>query len=169
MSLNIIHLMTASLPPSPSSSATPPSVLDNDKVPTLTSVTLTPASPAHKCLWLDCTLAFPDPEGLYNHLCNDHIGRKSTNNLCLTCKWRDCGTSCAKRDHITSHLRVHTPLKPHTCEVCLNYIQFYPFVLIQLPRSAKSPSNVLRISRNTKRSTPRNTMRPTSTPKPSPS
>jgi hypothetical protein len=42
---------------------------------------------------------------LYTHLCNDHIGRKSTNNLCLTCKWNGCGTSCAKRDHITSHLR----------------------------------------------------------------
>ncbi|EIN14023.1 hypothetical protein PUNSTDRAFT_16975, partial [Punctularia strigosozonata HHB-11173 SS5] len=52
------------------------------------------------------------------HLCNDHIGRKSTNNLCLTCKWKDCSTTCAKRDHITSHLRVHTPLKPHTCDIC---------------------------------------------------
>ena len=64
-----------------------------------------PPPPIHKCLWMDCTLSFPDPELLYNHLCNDHIGRKSTNNLCLTCKWRDCGTTCAKRDHITSHLR----------------------------------------------------------------
>ncbi|KAF7337443.1 hypothetical protein MSAN_02217100 [Mycena sanguinolenta] len=61
---------------------------------------------------------FADPEALYNHLCNDHIGRKSTNNLCLTCKWKDCGTTCAKRDHITSHLRVHTPLKPHVCDIC---------------------------------------------------
>ncbi|KAJ7040381.1 hypothetical protein C8F04DRAFT_1254133 [Mycena alexandri] len=71
-----------------------------------------------KCQWQDCTQAVPDPETLYNHLCNEHIGRKSTNNLCLTCKWKDCGTSCAKRDHITSHLRVHTPLKPHICEIC---------------------------------------------------
>lgn len=59
----------------------------------------------HRCDWVDCTLYFSDPETLYSHLCNDHIGRKSTNNLCLTCKWKDCGTSCAKRDHITSHLR----------------------------------------------------------------
>ncbi|KAJ7109985.1 hypothetical protein C8R44DRAFT_801090 [Mycena epipterygia] len=73
---------------------------------------------SQKCQWLDCTQGFPDPETLYNHLCNEHIGRKSTNNLCLTCKWKDCGTSCAKRDHITSHLRVHTPLKPHICEIC---------------------------------------------------
>ncbi|KAH9965108.1 hypothetical protein BGW80DRAFT_1438449 [Lactifluus volemus] len=62
--------------------------------------------------------SFPDPEALYNHLCTDHIGRRSTNNLCLTCKWKDCVTTCAKRDHITSHLRVHTPLKPHVCEIC---------------------------------------------------
>ncbi|CAK5264524.1 unnamed protein product [Mycena citricolor] len=73
---------------------------------------------SQKCQWQDCTQSFADPESLYNHLCNDHIGRKSTNNLCLTCKWKDCGTSCAKRDHITSHLRVHTPLKPHVCEIC---------------------------------------------------
>ncbi|KAJ7751257.1 transcription factor PacC [Mycena maculata] len=73
---------------------------------------------SQKCQWQDCTQGFPDPETLYNHLCNEHIGRKSTNNLCLTCKWKDCGTSCAKRDHITSHLRVHTPLKPHVCEIC---------------------------------------------------
>ena len=23
-----------------------------------------------------------------------------------------------KRDHITSHIRVHVPLKPHKCEFC---------------------------------------------------
>ncbi|KAF7290493.1 hypothetical protein MKEN_01496300 [Mycena kentingensis (nom. inval.)] len=77
-----------------------------------------PVDLPQKCLWQECSQAFPDPEALYNHLCNDHIGRKSTNNLCLTCKWKDCGTSCAKRDHITSHLRVHTPLKPHVCDIC---------------------------------------------------
>ncbi|KAF8445743.1 hypothetical protein L210DRAFT_962830 [Boletus edulis BED1] len=76
------------------------------------------ATDRHLCEWLACDAAFDDPELLYNHLCNEHIGRKSTNNLCLTCKWKDCGTSCAKRDHITSHLRVHTPLKPHVCEIC---------------------------------------------------
>ncbi|OCH89569.1 hypothetical protein OBBRIDRAFT_732486 [Obba rivulosa] len=72
----------------------------------------------YACQWIDCDKLLTDPEALYNHLCNDHIGRKSTGNLCLTCKWKDCGVSCAKRDHITSHLRVHTPLKPHICEVC---------------------------------------------------
>ncbi|KAG8933561.1 hypothetical protein FRC02_011576 [Tulasnella sp. 418] len=71
-----------------------------------------------KCLWVGCTHEATDGEALYTHLCNEHIGRKSTNNLCLTCQWKDCNTTCAKRDHITSHLRVHTPLKPHVCDVC---------------------------------------------------
>ncbi|KAI5121148.1 hypothetical protein M0805_007146 [Coniferiporia weirii] len=77
-----------------------------------------PPPPTHRCHWTSCTLAFADPETLYNHLCNDHIGRKSTNNLTLTCRWNDCNTTCAKRDHITSHMRVHVPLKPHVCDVC---------------------------------------------------
>ncbi|KAJ8496130.1 hypothetical protein ONZ45_g12573 [Pleurotus djamor] len=101
--------MTASLPPHSPQSPTPPD--DSPANPSNPSPSPPPSSatqeapPAHKCLWLDCTLSFTDPEALYNHLCNDHIGRKSTNNLCLTCKWKDCGTTCAKRDHITSHLR----------------------------------------------------------------
>lgn len=91
------------LPPSPpygASSASPPPSQDHKSSQSDSDVQLT-----HKCEWVDCTKAFGDPETLYGHLCNDHIGRKSTNNLCLTCKWKDCGTACAKRDHITSHLR----------------------------------------------------------------
>ncbi|KAF9513041.1 hypothetical protein BS47DRAFT_1344759 [Hydnum rufescens UP504] len=79
---------------------------------------MTSPSDGQACLWEGCSEVSPDAELLYIHLCNEHIGRKSTNNLCLTCKWKDCGTTCAKRDHITSHLRVHTPLKPHVCEIC---------------------------------------------------
>jgi hypothetical protein len=137
----------AGLPPSPpylGSSASPPPPesrrsLTHDRSSPGTPAELSNSSDSsgHRCLWIDCTKAFSDPETLYNHLCNDHIGRKSTNNLCLTCKWKDCGTTCAKRDHITSHLRgtfillphilvtyhriscaVHTPLKPHICEIC---------------------------------------------------
>ncbi|KAL7419281.1 hypothetical protein Q5752_006118 [Cryptotrichosporon argae] len=70
------------------------------------------------CKWTACTYASPSPEDLYSHLCEVHVGRKSTNNLCLTCAWEGCGIKCVKRDHITSHLRVHTPLKPHPCAVC---------------------------------------------------
>lgn len=76
------------------------------------------ADGATPCKWDNCGQLYDDPEALYQHLCNDHVGRKSTNNLCLTCRWQDCDVTCAKRDHITSHLRVHTPLKPHSCVTC---------------------------------------------------
>jgi hypothetical protein len=55
---------------------------------------------------------------LQDHVCETHIGRKSTNNLNLTCAWGNCTISVIKRDHITSHIRVHVPLKPHRCEFC---------------------------------------------------
>lgn len=63
------------------------------------------------CRWLDCQKSFDHPEDLYTHLSDDHVGRKATNNLCLTCQWNNCGTVAAKRDHLASHLRVHLPLK----------------------------------------------------------
>lgn len=69
------------------------------------------------CRWIDCSISFDDPEHLYAHLTNDHVGRKSTGNLCLTCHWEKCDVTVIKRDHITSHLRVHVPLKPHRCQV----------------------------------------------------
>ena len=36
----------------------------------------------------------------------------------LTCQWNACRTTTVKRDHITSHIRVHVPLKPHKCDFC---------------------------------------------------
>lgn len=36
----------------------------------------------------------------------------------LTCQWGTCNTTTVKRDHITSHIRVHVPLKPHKCDFC---------------------------------------------------
>lgn len=51
-------------------------------------------------------------------MCDKHVGRKSTNNLNLTCGWGNCTTTTVKRDHITSHIRVHVPLKPHKCDLC---------------------------------------------------
>lgn len=70
------------------------------------------------CHWRGCSLIFDTPEVLYDHLCDEHVGRKSSNNLSLTCYWDDCGTTTVKRDHITSHLRVHVPLKPYHCNLC---------------------------------------------------
>lgn len=94
----------------------------------------------YTCQWGTCTEKYENAEDLYvsklievyvsihrrtlywsqtqNHLCDSHVGRKSTNNLCLTCSWASCHTSTVKRDHITSHIRVHVPLKPHKCEFC---------------------------------------------------
>lgn len=63
------------------------------------------------CLWTGCSDAFDTVEILYEHLCNEHIGRKATHNLCLECRWDDCGAQAAKRDHLASHLLVHLPLK----------------------------------------------------------
>jgi hypothetical protein len=101
-----LNSMPGRLPPSPpygGRSASPPS--QDPRTPQSESSSTSDPQNSHKCEWVDCTKAFSDPETLYGHLCNDHIGRKSTNNLCLTCRWKDCGTVCAKRDHITSHLR----------------------------------------------------------------
>lgn len=63
------------------------------------------------CRWTSCERSFDSPEDLFNHLSDDHVGRKATNNLCLQCQWNNCGTVAAKRDHLASHLRVHLPLK----------------------------------------------------------
>ncbi|KAK4514266.1 uncharacterized protein ATC70_001857 [Mucor velutinosus] len=70
------------------------------------------------CRWISCERSFDNPEDLFNHLSDDHVGRKATNNLCLQCQWNSCGTVAAKRDHLASHLRVHLPLKPHQCPLC---------------------------------------------------
>ncbi|KAJ5174522.1 uncharacterized protein N7482_000399 [Penicillium canariense] len=70
------------------------------------------------CQWVGCTEKCPSAEALYEHVCERHVGRKSTNNLNLTCQWGNCNTTTVKRDHITSHIRVHVPLKPHKCDFC---------------------------------------------------
>ncbi|KAF2676126.1 hypothetical protein K458DRAFT_352256 [Lentithecium fluviatile CBS 122367] len=70
------------------------------------------------CQWQNCGERCPSAEQLYDHVCERHVGRKSTNNLNLTCQWGNCRTTTVKRDHITSHIRVHVPLKPHKCDFC---------------------------------------------------
>ncbi|RDW71105.1 putative pH-response transcription factor pacC [Coleophoma cylindrospora] len=73
-----------------------------------------------EALFVRSVLAVP-PVPVFNtseHICEKHVGRKSTNNLNLTCGWNSCRTTTVKRDHITSHIRVHVPLKPHKCDFC---------------------------------------------------
>ncbi|KAL1916730.1 uncharacterized protein VTP21DRAFT_5434 [Calcarisporiella thermophila] len=77
--------------------------------------------PALLCRWNGCRKAFgEDAEALYRHVCEEHVGRKiNGKTLCLTCQWDSCEVaSFSKRDHITSHLRVHIPLKPYSCKHC---------------------------------------------------
>jgi len=70
------------------------------------------------CQWEDCDHVFTEAPALLEHLVQDHVGRKATNNLCLVCRWKDCGISTAKRDHIISHVRVHVPYQPFQCGIC---------------------------------------------------
>jgi hypothetical protein len=74
------------------------------------------------CLWMKdnipCNIEFESAEFLYKHLCDDHVGRKANNNLCLTCHWNNCNFTKNKRDHITSHLRKHISFKPFVCQIC---------------------------------------------------
>lgn len=74
--------------------------------------------PKLKCEWGNCDKTFEEAEFLYHHLCQNHVGRKSQKNLQLCCNWKNCKVITEKRDHITSHLRVHIPLKPFSCSTC---------------------------------------------------
>ncbi|KAH3668372.1 hypothetical protein OGAPHI_002126 [Ogataea philodendri] len=71
-----------------------------------------------QCKWKGCSQYCDDAKSLYQHLCDTHVGRKSNKNLELSCQWEDCQVVTIKRDHITSHIRVHIPLKPYACDQC---------------------------------------------------
>jgi hypothetical protein len=173
-------LMSPPTPPHADSSASPSPRYPHVSLPL-------ESSSLYNCQWLDCTKSYMDPEPLYSHLCNEHVGRKSTNNLCLTCKWRDCATTCSKRDHITSHIRglrlfssratlsfsyhsciVHTPLKPHVCDVGPCTLVIYCDHSYRIFRFVKRPSSDPKTSRSTKRFTQKSIMLSISTPRPSP-
>ncbi|GAA5855611.1 hypothetical protein JCM8547_001616 [Rhodosporidiobolus lusitaniae] len=70
------------------------------------------------CGWEECGTQFETAEALFNHVCSNHIGRKSAGTLSLECKWTGCHAKASKRDHLTSHCRVHIALKPHVCSIC---------------------------------------------------
>ncbi|GAA5986514.1 hypothetical protein JCM10908_003782 [Rhodotorula pacifica] len=70
------------------------------------------------CHWEECLAQYDTAEDLFNHICAAHIGRKSAGTLSLECKWTGCRAKASKRDHLTSHCRVHVALKPHVCSIC---------------------------------------------------
>lgn len=110
-------------PGSPIFSASPASSTSESSSPTTSSNNNKTRSSSQntdslRCKWLSCALTFEDAETLYTHLCDAHVGRKSTNNLSLSCRWENCRVITVKRDHITSHIRVHVPLKPYKCDFC---------------------------------------------------
>lgn len=105
---------------SPASSTSSTNDLDNSVC--LKSDTISSSTNSQQeqlvCKWLSCGKIFDSAESLYTHLCDSHVGRKSTNNLSLACRWEGCRVITVKRDHITSHIRVHVPLKPYKCDFC---------------------------------------------------
>jgi len=95
--------------------------------PTHCDSSVSSTSSLNPCKWTNppCFATFEDPESLYDHITIQHIGRKSTHNLCLHCHWDDCKVAVTKRDHITSHIRVHVPLKPFQCDVGIFFIYLF--------------------------------------------
>ncbi len=85
---------------------------------TSTSTVSNKSQPPLRCKWRGCREVFTDARKLYDHLCDFHVGRKCNKNLSLACGWEGCSVVTVKRDHITSHLRVHVPLKPYACGTC---------------------------------------------------
>ncbi|KAK4106627.1 hypothetical protein N658DRAFT_439279 [Parathielavia hyrcaniae] len=110
--------------PAAAATATSPNPASNNTTPApSTGATASSSSNSGQddslvCRWDQCKEPFTSAEALYEHICEKHVGRKSTNNLNLTCQWNQCRTTTVKRDHITSHIRVHVPLKPHKCDFC---------------------------------------------------
>jgi hypothetical protein len=103
---------------SPASSTSSTNDLDSKAKSNATSPSTTAQQEQLVCKWLNCGKTFDSAETLYNHLCDSHVGRKSMNNLSLACRWDGCRVITVKRDHITSHIRVHVPLKPYKCDFC---------------------------------------------------
>ncbi|KAI4154506.1 MAG: hypothetical protein LQ340_001643 [Diploschistes diacapsis] len=103
----------------PASASTPAPAPTPTSRPCLAISTTIPASATHPCHWRLCTNTYPDTSALLEHVNEEHIGRKKTGNLNLTCGWAGCRFTAAKRDHITSHVRIHMgAYKPLACDVC---------------------------------------------------
>ena len=83
-------------------------------------------TPAHSipCLWAGCSEFVSSSvlrdanNAMQEHICEEHIGRWSQGNLDLACRWGACGRVFTKRDHITSHVKIHSEAKAERCAVC---------------------------------------------------
>lgn len=79
-----------------------------------------------RCLWEVspgqlCSQTYTDPNTFYSHLCEDHVGRKKSNNSSDKCMWVGCSHAAkpfAKRDHFVSHCRAHVAFKGNVCPEC---------------------------------------------------
>ncbi|KAJ3110514.1 hypothetical protein HDU96_006518 [Phlyctochytrium bullatum] len=126
-----------SLPPAPANFASAPVALPSilrshtttphshsSYSPSSVKRTVNIASRSVRCEWIQpgravpCGMHYVDMDALYHHLCNDHVGRKTTNNLSLQCHWGGCGVVCATRPHAPSHVRTPLPLNPDWGPVC---------------------------------------------------
>ena len=76
------------------------------------------------CHWRSptpCTAIFETDRALYEHVKASHIGYKRLGNLNMACAWNNCAVVCSKRDHITSHIKVHVHVKMFSCHVLVCY------------------------------------------------
>lgn len=102
------------------------------------------------CHWKGCKQLYDNVEALFEHLSDDHVGRRSTNNLCLTCYWNDCGATAAKRGHLANHVKIHLPFKrkyyvlfisfTHTHTHLLLYIAYICLVIFKSPQTMRQAS-----------------------------
>lgn len=87
----------------------------------------------HYCRWGSCNLHFADGDDLYRHICTDHITKRPRKKSKprsfdpsvkeppippLYCEWENCQVCVQKRDHLTSHARIHIDTKPFECDQC---------------------------------------------------
>jgi hypothetical protein len=71
-----------------------------------------------KCLWGDCGEVLTTADELYAHTC-EHVGRKSDNNLKLTCAWSECRLSFSK---VSSFFATHGRSLRANARMSLDYV-----------------------------------------------
>ncbi|KAJ3013328.1 UNVERIFIED_CONTAM: hypothetical protein HDU68_000757 [Siphonaria sp. JEL0065] len=68
-----------------------------------------------------CPHTFENPDELFVHLSEDHIGRKALGTLNLCCRWIGCCHTSrvfTKRDNVVSHARSHVHYRANICKDC---------------------------------------------------